>query len=293
MNIKDFLIDNYIYIIIVIVLTIITIIGFLADKKKTGNKIVNNSNPAPVPPAPMNNQPVAPMTYQPPQDVQVNNNMAMPGMMPAPEPVMNNNVNPLPNMTNGGSTPIPEAVLNNSIKSEPTMNNNMTLPGMVPPVAPEPVPDMMNQNMMPNNGPVNPVPAPLPTEPTMNNNMVMPGVMPAPEPTPMMTPEAPVGAPMPTFGGNMGMAPEPQMTPVNNMPNMQNSGIPSPIPNPNMGMTSPMPEPMPQAPNMGSMPQPMPAQPTMPSQGMTNMPNNNIQSPVSFVYGGGNNNNQM
>ena len=38
MNIKDFLIDNYIYIIIVIVLIIITIIGFLADKKKNGEK---------------------------------------------------------------------------------------------------------------------------------------------------------------------------------------------------------------------------------------------------------------
>ena len=34
MNLKDFLMDNYIYIIIVIILIIITIIGFLADKKK-------------------------------------------------------------------------------------------------------------------------------------------------------------------------------------------------------------------------------------------------------------------
>ena len=38
MNIKNFLIDNYIYIIIVIVLIIITIIGFLADKKKSSEK---------------------------------------------------------------------------------------------------------------------------------------------------------------------------------------------------------------------------------------------------------------
>ena len=34
MNIKDFLIDNYIWIIVIILITIITIIGFLADRKK-------------------------------------------------------------------------------------------------------------------------------------------------------------------------------------------------------------------------------------------------------------------
>ena len=46
MNIKDFLLDNYIYIIIVIVLIIITIIGFLADKKRGGNtKNSQNSIP--------------------------------------------------------------------------------------------------------------------------------------------------------------------------------------------------------------------------------------------------------
>ena len=149
MNIKDFLIDNYIYIIIIIGLTIVTIIGFLADKKKPANKIVSNNNPAPVPPAPMNNQGnVAPMTYQPPQDnVMVNNNMAMPGQVqtPMPEPVMNNNVTPLPNLMNQGSVPIPEAVLNNSIKTEPMMmNGNMVMPGPTMP-APEPVPNMMNQ----------------------------------------------------------------------------------------------------------------------------------------------------
>ena len=40
MNIKDFLIDNYIYILVVILLIIITIIGFLADKKKNKEKKV-------------------------------------------------------------------------------------------------------------------------------------------------------------------------------------------------------------------------------------------------------------
>lgn len=38
MGIKEFLIQNYIWIIVIIVITIITIIGFLADKKKSGKK---------------------------------------------------------------------------------------------------------------------------------------------------------------------------------------------------------------------------------------------------------------
>lgn len=38
MNIKDFLIENYIWILVIILITIITIIGFLADKKKNGKK---------------------------------------------------------------------------------------------------------------------------------------------------------------------------------------------------------------------------------------------------------------
>ena len=44
MNIKEFLIDNYIYIIIVIILIIITIIGFLADKKRSNDKGKDNAN---------------------------------------------------------------------------------------------------------------------------------------------------------------------------------------------------------------------------------------------------------
>ena len=66
MNIKDFLMENYIYIIIVIILTIVTIIGFLADKKRNGDKkpktmsgtISNNQN-----------QNMGNMTYQQPVDL--------------------------------------------------------------------------------------------------------------------------------------------------------------------------------------------------------------------------------
>ena len=36
MNIKEFLLDNYIWILVVILLSIITVIGFLADKNRGG-----------------------------------------------------------------------------------------------------------------------------------------------------------------------------------------------------------------------------------------------------------------
>ena len=62
MNIKEFLIDNYIWIIVVIVLLIITIIGFLADKKKGKDPKVGAPQPSPVP---NNAAPAGPINYQP------------------------------------------------------------------------------------------------------------------------------------------------------------------------------------------------------------------------------------
>lgn len=47
MNIKDFLIDNYIWILVVILITIVTIIGFIVDKKKSGSKKENPQVPMP------------------------------------------------------------------------------------------------------------------------------------------------------------------------------------------------------------------------------------------------------
>ena len=75
MNIKDFLIDNYIYIIIVVILIVITVIGFLADKKRNGAKKIKNNVPNMAPKGgnvayqPQN---VQPMTYQPVTDNNVN-----------------------------------------------------------------------------------------------------------------------------------------------------------------------------------------------------------------------------
>ena len=88
MNIKDFLIDNYIYILVVILLIIITIIGFLADKNKNkGTKKKNVLQEQPMP----NNANMQPINYQanPQQMAGSMNYQGMNQMMP-------NNIN---NMT--------------------------------------------------------------------------------------------------------------------------------------------------------------------------------------------------
>lgn len=76
MNIKEFLIDNYIWIIVIILITIITIIGFLADKKKSSKK--NEEVPMQNPNNNVNNQPVnnlGQMQYNEQLTNQMNNNM--------------------------------------------------------------------------------------------------------------------------------------------------------------------------------------------------------------------------
>ena len=109
MNIKDFLLDNYIYILIVIILIIITIIGFLADKKgknkgSSGEMLPNNNlNNNPNMGNPQQGQP---MNYQPianePQNQNVNNTL------------QNNNA---PLMNNNGLNAMPNTMIN------PVVNN--------------------------------------------------------------------------------------------------------------------------------------------------------------------------
>lgn len=84
MNIKDFLIDNYIWMIVIILIAIITIIGFLADKKSRGKKEKKANNQL----EDVNNQQVnnqmmtnqQPIQYQQPiqfQNNQPNNNLGL------------------------------------------------------------------------------------------------------------------------------------------------------------------------------------------------------------------------
>lgn len=44
MNISEFISENYIWILVVVVLTIVTVIGFLVDKKRSGNKKESNKD---------------------------------------------------------------------------------------------------------------------------------------------------------------------------------------------------------------------------------------------------------
>ena len=82
MTFVDFLTDNYIWIIVIILITIITIIGFLADKKrntKTKDASMNNQNMNNSQPINMNGMPQPMPTFQQepmniPNDMNVMNN---------------------------------------------------------------------------------------------------------------------------------------------------------------------------------------------------------------------------
>ena len=272
MNIKDFLMDNYIYIIIVIILIIVTIIGFLADKQKNGGKKGKNVD-APLPNNNVNNEMVnQPITYQP-----VNNQMG-------------NNMNPIPNTT---VIPNNNQFISNMNNNQNTLNqmnnNNLNTPQPVEPMnasvaaAPEPMYQPLSEQK----------PVIKPTNPTNNinnfgnntlNNQMPQNVEPLSQSTTNQIPN--------------------NIMPVSNMFNQQTSGqtqaqnpIPTPINMPTQPKVNEMPynntvpvnplpsqpEPIPN-PSGNTIPSPIPApQPTTPQ-------------PVGFVFGpqqGQNNNQQM
>ena len=215
MNIKDFLIDNYIYIIVVIVLIIITIIGFLADKKKNGVKKVKEDNGQNI-----NNQNIS-------QINPANNGIANPINMPNIANQQLNNAVPTNSISNYNLTPdMVNTQLNQSIPNSGTItpnqvrpqsivmpNQNMTVspqtivqqPNVGTPVIPQSpqaqniVPQPINNignNAVHNNTGVTPIPV-------MPNNNVQPTPMP-------VTPNS--------------------QTSVNPLPNPQTGTVPNPMP---------------------------------------------------------------
>ena len=118
MNIKEFLLDNYIWIIVVILLLIITVIGFLADKKKGPKK--EKQPPQPTGYTPQANQ--MPINYQ---NIQ-------PTSQPQPinyqfqEPVNNNQLNNqnFNNPANFGTIPNNVVTPNNNINMFESPNYN-------------------------------------------------------------------------------------------------------------------------------------------------------------------------
>lgn len=322
MNIKDFLIDNYIWILVIILITIITIIGFLADKKKGGKK---NQNVPPVNPN-LNNQPVnngMPMQYQQPAEVpqnQMNNNNMqmnynnMNGQAPVNQNIPNNpstlnNQNMGNNMNNVNTMmtepqPVQVGPTNMMTMNNPQPVENVTpnveqesmyqpLSEQKPVIAPQPVPDFSNMQNMNNQEMASPMMDTQLQQGTISftpnqpmNSVTIPVTQVAPEPAVnQMTPYN-MPSPMP-IDNNQGMV-------SNVVPN--NTTIPQPVsPQP-----IPVPQPvsaqniMPNPYNNGQMMQPNYNQPTpsMPQQ----MPNEQAVSspqPINFVYGPQNNNQNM
>lgn len=152
MNIKDFLVENYIYIIIVIILTIITIIGFLADKKKNGDKrpktmsgTVTNSQ----------NTNIGNMNYQQPTDFNqpinyqpMNNNPINYNQLSNPNNIPNNMLNVSPVQDNFQMNMLNNQPVNTNSQINPIFDNqNMNF------VNNQQIPDNQNVNIV-NNQPI-------------------------------------------------------------------------------------------------------------------------------------------
>lgn len=289
MNIKDFLIDNYIYIIIVIVLIIITIIGFLADKKtkgKTNSKdILPNNNPN------MGNanfgmvqNPQQPMNYQPQMASPEVANPAMQG------PLYNNNVPTEPvnfGQQNNNQVPMGGAInpVGNATMQESPNNGMNVVPGTMEGM-------IVNQNVAP--VPMQPVVEPVPSVPVNPEPMYQP----APEVTPVIMPTDPTDN-MQNYNQSMNL----NNNQVNNMPSAMNmvpnnggvSPIPvnvNPAPIPTPVVPTPPVAPIPTAPMTPVNPTPMPNT-TVPNPVPAPQPQPVNNSQFNYVYGNqqGNQNN--
>lgn len=159
MNIKDFLIDNYIWILAIILITIVTIIGFLADKKKSAKKKETKQEAQNVNTQPVNNQ--TQIQYQNPvqlnpNEMNLNNQNAMfqtpqqnttieqqtpPVMTTQPQPVMMQ-----PSMAETTNNPQPVENIAPNMEQEPMYQPTSE---QKPVIAPRPVPNYTEvQNQM-------------------------------------------------------------------------------------------------------------------------------------------------
>lgn len=302
MNIIDFLYDNYLWIIAILVIAIFTTIGFIADKKSKSKNGKGNENIS----TPNNQAKVVPTEVPTPVN-NINTNMNMAGMLNNNYQNVNNNmVNNVPNFaTNNMQQPV-----NNM--NEQSMINNYTNGGVVSPT--NQVPNIeMNKNMMPN------------SNQTMNGvNQSMPNVNSVPTPEPVVNPvnqmmpneniQQGFVNPMSTSNQNVNQVsngtfnvnPVPEQTPVYNNQAMGNG-------NPNMVVNS-WDEPRPISPvninqgfnqnNISNIPtnsssSQIPIQESIPvntvpnniQQPVNNMPNVNGAPGLNFVYGPSQNNN--
>lgn len=288
MNIIDFLYDNYLWIIAILVIAIFTTIGFIADRKSKSKSGKGNESIG----TPSNQAKVVPTEVPTPVN-NINTNMNMAGMLNNNYQNVNNNmVNNVPNFaTNNMQQPV-----NNM--NEQSMINNYTNGGVVSPT--NQVPNIeMNKNMMPN---VNSVPTPEPVVNPVNqmmpNENIQQGFV-----NPMSTSNQNVNQ---VSNGTFNVNPVPEQTPVYNNQAMGNG-------NPNMVVNS-WDEPRPISPvninqgfnqnNISNIPtnsssSQIPIQESIPvntvpnniQQPVNNMPNVNGAPGLNFVYGPSQNNN--
>lgn len=318
MNIKDFLIDNYIWILVIILITIITIIGFLADKKSRGkkekkdNSQLQNINNQQVNNQMMNNQ-QQPIQYQQPeqfQNNQPNNNIGFNFNN------MNTTVKPLNQMNNAiNSTTQPtvaEPMQLNSINNQVDLMNNINpinnvvpnnmaepmyqpLSEQKPNIAPQPIPNIPNMQQ-PVNIEQNQI---LPMANNLEGNNpqtfnAIPSVNQNIQPQPVQMPQEQTLNPMynvnsqvqqiensetvPNFIPNNTTIP----TPVNPQPiPVPKQVIPQPITQSNYNQLPPIQQ------NLGVQPNQQLQQPIQ-QQGKTM-----AQQPINFVYGSQNTNQNM
>ena len=323
MKIVDFLIANYHWILAIILLTIITIIGFLADKKKNDKKKENQNEHQDN----QDNDNLAikqqPMIYQPETQNQVE----------VQQPMMQNNMNMNMDMNNGiinqmnnnqGTIPQPTTYL-----GELQNNNIMNNPQPVEKIVPEPIPEPMYQPLEEQKPHFAPQPIPnfeknneiqyqspqmMNTQMSIGNQNMMnqqPIIQTIPQQTNMQ----------PEMQHQDQMMQIPNYNQNQNMNGINNYGIPNIIPNQNVipQPVSPIPAPQQVIPqpimtNQMQNPEPMGQQPMYNmNQQVSNqngyIANQNIQqqptiqqnpqqmqmpnSPINFVYGPQNNNQNM
>ena len=240
--IKEFLVDNYIWILVVLLLFIMTVIGFLVDKSKNKKK---EAEPVPQGPAqaPMmnpsqpqmmngqvnyNNQPVMNQGQFAQNQAPVMNSQPIPS--PVQNPVQNNGVQ----LSDPYKNPVQTPVLMPNGMSQPI--ENVQAPEAYQPLS-EQTPSFGSQ---PVQGPVPNTPVVFPTPVNSESVSVQPVQMNYNQPvTPQMQPmmnQAPIQNSNEMAGPGF-MNQQPQMIP--NPP--VNGPIPSPMPNPGMNNTIPTP----------------------------------------------------
>ena len=300
MNIIDFLYDNYLWIIAILVIAIFTTIGFIADRKSKGKNGKGNesigipNNQAKVVPTPVNNiNTNMNMASMPNNNYQnVNNNM----VNSVPNFATNTNVTPVNNMnkqsmvnnySNGGVVNPTNRVPNIGINENMMFNGNQTMNGVnqsisnVNPVpTPEPVVNSANP-MMPNEniqqGFVNSMPANNQNVNQVSNSSL--NVNPVPEQTPVYNNQS-MGNGNPNMVVNSWDEPRP-INPVNINQGFGQNNI-SNIPTNSSSNQIPIQESIP----VNTVPNNM-------QQPVNNVPNGNSVPGLNFVYGPSQNNNNL